>query len=146
MTNHFCDFKNADVILAIGSNNAENHPVTMAWVQEARAKGGKYIVVDPRFTRSASLADIYAPLRSGTDISFFGGLMNYVIENDLWQKEYVTNYTTASFLVNPAYKFTDADGLFSGWDDKENKYGNATWQYQIGKEEPWDTSATGPYA
>jgi len=146
MTNHFCDFKNADVIMAIGSNNAENHPVTMAWVQEARAKGGKYVVVDPRFTRSAALADVYAPLRSGTDISFFGGLMNYIIENNLWQKEYVANYTTASFLVNPDFKFNNADGLFSGWDDKAKTYADATWKYQVAKEEPWDTTATGPYA
>jgi len=146
MTNHFCDFKNADVVMAIGSNNAENHPVTMAWIQEARAKGGKYIVVDPRFTRSASLADVYAPLRSGTDISFFGGLMNYIFENELWQKEYVTNYTTASFLVDPNFAFNEADGLFSGWDDKTNAYVNATWQYQVAALEPWDTSATGPYA
>ncbi len=146
MTNHFCDFKNADVIMAIGSNNAENHPVTMAWVQESRAKGGKYIVVDPRFTRSAAVADIYAPLRSGTDIPFFGGLMNYIIEKDLWQKEYVANYTTASFLVNPEFKFNDADGFFSGWDPKEKLYADDTWKYQVEKEEPWDTSATGPYA
>ncbi len=147
MTNHFCDFKNADVILAIGSNNAENHPVTMAWVQEARAKGGKYIVVDPRFTRSAALADIYAPLRSGTDIAFFGGLMKYIMDNDLWQKEYVTNYTNASFLVNADYKFNDADGLFSGWDAEKKSYGTSdTWKYQVEKEEPWDTSPTGPYA
>ena len=146
MTNHFSDFKNADVILAIGSNNAENHPVTMAWVQEARAKGGKYIVVDPRFTRSAALADIYAPLRSGTDIAFFGGLMKYIMEKDLWQKEYVTNYTTASFLVNPDFKFNAVDGLFSGWSDQDSKYADATWKYQVAKVEPWDISATGPYA
>ena len=147
MTNHFCDFKNADVILAIGSNNAENHPVTMAWVQEARAKGGKYIVVDPRFTRSAALADIYAPLRSGTDLAFYGGLMKYIMDNDLWQKEYVTNYTNASFLVNPDFKFNEADGLFSGWDEATRSYGTSdTWKYQIEKEEPWDISATGPYA
>ena len=146
MTNHFCDFKNADVILAIGSNNAENHPVTMAWVQEARAKGGKYVVVDPRFTRSAALADVYAPLRSGTDLAFFGGLMNYIMQNDLWQKEYVANYTTAPFLVSPEFKFNDADGLFSGWDDATKKYAGTTWQYQVAKEVPWDTSATGAYA
>jgi len=147
MTNHFCDFKNADVIMAIGSNNSENHPVTMAWVQESRAKGGKYIVVDPRFTRSAALADIYAPLRSGTDLAFYGGLMKYIMDNDLWQKEYVTNYTNATFLVDSGYKFDEADGLFSGWDEATRSYGAAaTWQYQIETEVPWDTSATGPYA
>ena len=146
MTNHFSDFKNADVILTIGSNNAENHPVTMAWVQEARAKGGKYIVVDPRFTRSAALADIYAPLRSGTDIAFYGGLIKYVMDNDLWQKEYVTNYTNASFLVNPAFKFTEADGLFSGWDEAKSSYGTSeTWQYQVASLEPWNTAPGGPY-
>jgi len=139
MTNHFCDFKNADVILAIGSNNAENHPVTMAWVQEARAKGAKYIVVDPRFTRSAALADIYAPLRSGTDIAFYGGLMKYIIDNDLWQKDYVKDYTNATFLVNPAYKFDEATGLFSGWDDKENKYAVDDWKYQVAEVKPWNT-------
>ena len=146
MTNHFCDFKNADVILAIGSNNAENHPVTMAWVEEARAKGGKYIVVDPRFTRSAALADIYAPLRSGTDLAFYGGLMKYIMDNDLWQKEYVTNYTNAAFLVNPGFKFDEADGLFSGWDEATRSYGTDTWAYQVASEVPWDTSATGPFA
>src|SRR5574340_1145895 len=137
MTNHFCDFKNADVILAIGSNNAENHPVTMAWVQEARAKGGKYIVVDPRFTRSAALADIYAPLRSGTDIAFFGGLMKYIMDNDLWQKEYVKNYTNATYLVNPEYKFDEATGLFSSWDEAASSYTAKNWTYQVAEEKPW---------
>ncbi len=147
MTNHFSDFKNADVIWAMGSNNAENHPVSMAWVQEARAKGGKYIVCDPRFTRSAALADIYAPLRSGTDIAFFGGLMKYIIDNELWQKEYVENYTNATFLVNPDFAFDDATGLFSGWDEDTNSYGTSdTWKYQIDSEEPWDISETGPFA
>src|SRR5574340_1632201 len=136
MTNHFCDFKNADVILAIGSNNAENHPVTMAWVQEARAKGGKYIVVDPRFTRSAALADIYAPLRSGTDIAFFGGLMKYIMDKDLLQKEYVTNYTNATYLVNPAYKFDAATGLQTSWDEAASSYTAKNWTYQVAEEKP----------
>lgn len=144
MTNHFCDFKNADVIMAIGSNNAENHPVSMAWVQESRAKGGKYIVVDPRFTRSAALADIYAPLRSGTDIAFFGGLMKYIMDNNLWQKEYVLNYTNAAYLVNPAYKFDDVTGLFSTWDDAANSYTQKDWAYQVDAEKPWVTDAIDP--
>ncbi len=147
MTNHFADFKNADVVMAIGSNNAENHPVSMAWVQEARAKGGKYIVVDPRFTRSAALADIYAPLRSGTDIAFYGGLMKYIMDNDLWQKEYVTNYTNASFLVSPEYAFDDATGLFSSWDDAAGAYDTkATWKYQVAEEKPWDTAGAFAWA
>ncbi len=139
MTNHFCDFKNADVIMAIGSNNAENHPVTMAWVQEARAKGAKYVVVDPRFTRSAALADIYAPLRSGTDIAFFGGLMKYIMDKDLWQKEYVENYTNATYLVNPEYAFDDATGLFSSWDDATAAYSQDNWTYQVAEEKPWNS-------
>ena len=147
MTSHWCDFQNSDVIMAIGSNNVENHPLSAAWVQDAIARNNAtYIVVDPRFTRSASLADIYAPLRSGTDIAFFGGLINYIIENDLWQKEYVLNYTNASYLVNPDFAFEEATGMFTGWDEEKRAYATTSWTYQIESETPWDVSATGPFA
>lgn len=147
MTSHWCDFQNADVIMAIGSNNAENHPVSARWVQDAIEKNdAKYIVVDPRFTRSAALADIYAPLRSGTDIAFFGGLINYIIENDLYQKDYVVSYTNASYLVNPDYAFEEATGLFTGWDESKKAYGTSTWVYQVAEEKPWDVSPTGAFA
>jgi formate dehydrogenase major subunit len=63
MTNHWIDIRNSDVIMAIGGNNAENHPISMKWVTEARKNGAKYIVVDPRFTRSAAVADLYGPIR-----------------------------------------------------------------------------------
>ena len=100
MTNHYCDMQNADVILTIGSNNVENHPVSSKWVQRALDNGATWIVVDPRYTRSAEMADIYCPIRSGTDIAFYGGLFNYILEHDLWQHEYVLNYTNASYLLD----------------------------------------------
>ncbi|MDH4140549.1 MAG: molybdopterin-dependent oxidoreductase [Coriobacteriia bacterium] len=144
MTNHWIDMRNADVVMAIGGNNAENHPISMKWITEAKKNGAKYIVVDPRFTRSAAVADMYAPLRSGSDIAFLGGLFNYILQNDLYHKEYVENYTTASWLVNPDYGFDD--GLFTGYDDAGRKYDTATWSYQTEGETPWDTSATGAFA
>lgn len=144
MTNHWIDLKNADVVLAIGGNNAENHPISMKWVTEAKLAGAKYVVVDPRFNRSAAVADLYAPLRSGTDIAFYGGLFNYIIENNLYHDEYVKNYTTAPFLVNTSYSFDD--GLFSGWNADTKKYDNATWSYQVESEAPWDTAEGGKMA
>jgi formate dehydrogenase major subunit len=132
MTNHWVDFKNSDVILVMGSNPAENHPVSMKWVMKAKDNGGKLIVVDPRFTRTAAKADIYAPLRSGTDIAFLGGMINYILQNSLYFKDYVLNYTNASFLVNPDFKGpADLNGLFSGYDDKTRKYDKKTWSYQM---------------
>ena len=128
MTNHWIDVRNADVILAIGGNCAENHPISMKWITEAKAHGGKLIVVDPRFQRTAAVADLYGPLRSGTDIAFFGGMWNYIFENDLYHDEYVKNYTNASFLVNPEHGFDD--GLFSGFSEAAGKYDKATWTYQ----------------
>ena len=80
MTNHWIDIGNSDVILIMGSNAAENHPVSFRWVTEARVKGAKLISVDPRFTRTSSKADIYAPLRSGTDIAFLGGMLKYILD------------------------------------------------------------------
>ena len=81
MTNHWIDIKNSDVILIMGSNAAENHPISFRWVTEARVNNGaKLISVDPRFTRTSSKADVYAPLRSGTDIAFLGGMLNYILK------------------------------------------------------------------
>lgn len=130
----------------IGSNSAENHPVSSRWIHKAHDNGAKWIVVDPRYTRTAEQADIYCPIRSGTDIAFFGGLYNYIIENDLWQHDYVLNYTNASYLLDPDYEFDPETGFFSGWDKEAGKYSNATWHYQVESESTWDTSANGDYA
>jgi formate dehydrogenase major subunit len=132
MTNHWIDLKNADVILAMGSNPASNHPVSMKWIMRAREKGAKLICVDPRFTQTAAKADLYAPLRSGTDIAFLGGMIHYILEKNLYFKEYVVNYTNAAFLVNPDYKGpADLDGLFSGYNEKTKKYDKASWSFQM---------------
>ncbi len=112
----------------MGSNPAENHPISFRWILKAQEKGGKIVSVDPRFTRSSAKADIYAPLRSGTDIAFIGGLINYAIENNLYHKEYVAKYTNASYILDDAYDFND--GLFSGFDEAGRKYDQATWGFK----------------
>jgi len=132
MTNHWTDYQNTDVFLCIGTNPAENHPISMRWINRAREnRGAKLIVVDPKFNRTAALADTYVPIRPGTDIAFLGGLMNYALTNNRFQREYVTHYTNASFLISPNYTFDD--GLFSGAKvakDGQVSYDNSTWQYQ----------------
>ena len=116
----------------MGSNPASNHPVSFKWVQEAVDKrGAKIICVDPRFTQSAAKAHLYAPLRSGTDIAFLGGMIKYILDNKLYFEEYVKHYTNASFLVNPALKMPGQNkGVFSGLTD--GKYDKGTWSYQTG--------------
>jgi len=132
MTNHWIDFKNADVILVMGANPASNHPISMKWVMRAKEKGAKLIVVDPRFTQTASKADLYAPMRSGTDIAFLGGMIKYILDNHLYFKEYMVNYTNASFLVNPDFKGPgELSGLFSGYDEKTRKYDKKSWSFQM---------------
>jgi formate dehydrogenase major subunit len=125
MTNHYIDFRNADVILNMGSNVAENHPVSFKWIQAAKDKGAIFIHVDPRFTRTSTKADIFVRLRSGTDIAFLGGMIKYLIENNMVDEFYVKNYTNASFIVNPKYSFND--GLFSGYDSAKRAYDKSTW-------------------
>jgi formate dehydrogenase major subunit len=125
MTNHYIDFRNADVILNMGGNVAENHPVSFKWVQAAKDKGGIFIHVDPRFTRTSTKADIFVRLRSGTDIAFLGGMIKYIIDNNLYDDFYVKNYTNASLLLNPKYSFDD--GLFSGYDPTKRAYDKSTW-------------------
>ncbi len=128
MTNHWIDIRNSDCILIMGSNAAENHPISMKWVGKAMDKGTTLISVDPRFTRTSSKADIYAPLRSGTDIAFLGGMMNYILSNDKFHKEYAANYTNASFIVGSKFDFKD--GLFSGYDPKTKKYDKSFWAFE----------------
>ncbi len=131
MTNHWVDIKNANVIMVMGGNAAEAHPCGFKWVTEAKAHNkAKFIVIDPRFTRSAAMADLYVPLRTGTDIAFLGGVINYLLSHDKIQHEYVKAYTNAALIVNEGYKFED--GLFSGYDAPGRKYDRSTWAYEIG--------------
>src|SRR5438128_1163124 len=141
MTNHWRDIKNADVILINGANPAEAHPVGFQWFLKAKldpdrgpgSGGGARIVhADPRFTRTSAMADIYARIRTGTDVAYFGGLINYVLQNDLTHKDYVENYTNASFVVKDTYSFKD--GLFSGYDPTTRKYDVAKWGYETGSD------------
>ena len=130
MTNHWVDIKNANVILIMGGNAAEAHPCGFKWVTEAKAHNqAKLIVVDPRFTRSAAVADLYVPIRAGTDIAFLGGVIHYLLANDKIQHEYVKAYTDAAFLVREDFRFED--GLYSGYDAGKRSYDRATWNYQL---------------
>src|SRR5262249_8313065 len=129
----------------MGSSMAENHPVSFQWVIEARERGAKIIHVDPRFTRTSAMADIWVPLRAGSDIIFLGGLINYVLSNDKDFREYVTWYTNASAMLRDDFKDTeDLDGFFSGWNEKEKRYDPETWLYRSAP--PKDTNETPGHA
>jgi formate dehydrogenase major subunit len=129
MTNHWVDWKNSDVFLVIGANPAENHPCGWKWAHVARdTRGAKIIHVDPRYTRTSAVADMWVPIRAGTDTAFFGGLINYVLENDLYHEEYVKLHTNARFLLSKDFEFVD--GLFSGYDEETRTYDTASWAYE----------------
>jgi formate dehydrogenase major subunit len=131
MTNHWVDIKNADIVLIIGGNAAEAHPCGFKWVTEAKAHNkARLIVVDPRFTRSASVADVYAPIRTGTDMVFLGGVISYLLAKDQIQHEYVKNYTDFTFIVREDFAFNE--GLYSGYDAEKRSYDKTTWDYEIG--------------
>ena len=111
----------SDCVVVMGSNMAENHPVAFRWPMKAKVEhGAKIIHIDPRFTRTSAVADIYAPVRAGSDIAFLGGVINYVINSERWNKDpffktFVVNYTNAATLLREDFKDTeDLDGAFSG--------------------------------
>ena len=131
MTNSWTDIRNTDLVVIMGGNAAEAHPCGFKWVTEAKAnRGAKLIVVDPRFTRSAAVADFYAPIRQGTDIAFLLGVINHCIRNDKIQWEYTKNFTNASYLVKDGFSYSD--GLFVGYDEQKRDYNRSEWEYQIG--------------
>ena len=132
MTNTWTDIANANLILVMGGNAAEAHPCGFKWVTEAKAHNqARLIVIDPRFTRTASVADYYAPIRTGTDIAFMGGLINYLLTEDKIQHEYVRAYTDVSFIVREGFGFED--GIFSGYDAAKREYTDkSSWGYELG--------------
>ena len=144
MTNHWNDIANSDCIFAIGSNPAENHPAAFGHITIAKERGAKLISVDPRFTRTSAKADVYAPLRSGTDVAFIGGMVKYVLDDieanpANYNVTYITEYTNAAYIVNTGFKGpAELEGLFSGYagasnetDGTKRTYNKATWGYQV---------------
>ncbi len=131
MTNSWTDIKNTDLVVVMGGNAAEAHPCGFKWVTEAKAhRGAKLIVVDPRFTRTASVADFYAPIRPGTDIAWLMGMIRWCIANDKVQWEYVKNFTNAALVVKDGFGWSD--GLFNGYDPEKRDYDRSEWDYVVG--------------
>jgi formate dehydrogenase major subunit len=131
MTNGWVDIKNTDMMLIMGGNPAENHPCGFKWALEAkRNRNAKIISVDPRFTRTSSVADLFCQIRAGSDIAFLGGVINYAIENNRIAKDYLVNFTNAAFVVKSEFKLpADTDGVFSGFDAGKHSYDRTSWNY-----------------
>src|SRR5215470_15122152 len=122
MTNGWIDIKNTDMMLIMGGNPAENHPCGFKWVVEAkRTRNAKIICVDPRFTRTASQADLFLQIRAGADIAFLGGVINYALANNRVNHEYLVNFTNAPFVVKEGFKLPE-DGLYSGFNPETKIY------------------------
>ena len=131
MTNLWTDIRNTDLVIVMGGNAAEAHPCGFKWVTEAKAnRGAKLIVVDPRFTRTAAVADVYAPIRQGTDIAFLLGVINYCIQKNKVHLDYVKAFTNAPYVVKDGFDFHD--GLFTGYDEIKRDYDKSTWDYALG--------------
>ena len=125
------DLVRSDAILIMGSSMAENHPVGFQWVVEARERGATVIHVDPRFNRTSAMADMWVPLRAGSDIVFLGGLVRFAIEHGRVFRDYVVPYTNAAVLLKDELRDAeDLDGLFSGWDAAEGTYDPESWLYR----------------
>ncbi len=132
MTNNWNDLKNAKLILIEGSNAAENHPMSMKWVMRAKEKGAKVIHVDPRYTRTSKISDKYVQIRPGTDIAFLNAIVQYILENDLYDKTFIISHTNAMYKTNKNFEFNE--GVFSGYSDEERKYNTDFWAYELDAE------------
>jgi len=129
MTNGWVDIKNADVILIMGGNSAEAHPCGFKWAIEAKkTRNAKIIHVDPRYTRTSAVSDVYSPIRAGTDIAYLHGIIKYALDKKRFHEDYVKAHTNASFIVGEKYAFNE--GLFSGFDEAKKEYDKTQWAYE----------------
>ncbi len=121
MTNGWTDVANTDVVLVMGGNPAENHPVGFRFVMEAkRRRKAQLVCIDPRFNRTAAVSDLYVPIRAGSDIAFLGGLIHFTLSQNLHHEDYVRLHSNAAFLIREEFDFNE--GLFSGWDEDRKAY------------------------
>ena len=142
MTNGWIDIKNTDMMLIMGGNPAENHPCGFKWVIEAKkTRNAKLIVVDPRYTRTASTSDLFLQIRAGADIAFLGALINYAIQNNRIAKDYLLHYTSAALIVHESFKLPE-DGFYSGFDPTTQTYDRTTWNYEEGSDMSKAAAAT----
>jgi formate dehydrogenase major subunit len=140
----------SDCVMVMGSNMAENHPVAFRWPMQAKVNGATLIHVDPRFTRTSAMADIYAPIRAGSDIAFLGGIINYVVNHDRWRtdpffRDYVVHYTNAAVIVSDEYRGPEElDGVFSGLGEYKEPLGEWAYNAFVGKYDTksWQYAAT----
>jgi formate dehydrogenase major subunit len=125
------DLANADWVITMGSNMAENHPIAFRFLVEAKRRGATLVHVDPRLTRTGALCDIHAPIRSGTDIAFLGGMIRYILEGDHWFRDYALAYTNLATIIADGYADPEVnDGVFSGFDPAQGTYDESSWQYR----------------
>jgi formate dehydrogenase alpha subunit len=103
MTNSIAEIGDADVMFVIGSNTTENHPVIATKMKQAKAKGAKLIVADPRKIELAKYADVFLRIKPGTNIALLNAMMNVIIEEGLQDREYIEerteNYEALESLV-----------------------------------------------
>ena len=93
MTNGFDSIKEADYIFCIGSNNMEAHPLFGRKLIQAQKNGAKLVVLDPRYTPTAKIADEYVQFKTGTDVALMNGMIKVIIDNDLQDDEFIKNRT-----------------------------------------------------
>jgi formate dehydrogenase major subunit len=130
-SNHPRDLANSDCVLIMGSNMAESHPVGFHWPVLAQQRGAVLIHVDPRYTRTSAVADVFVKIRAGTDIAFLGGIVRYILEGERYFKEYVVHYTNAATLVADEYRHEEEAGLFAGFNPATGSYDltPGAWEY-----------------
>ena len=108
MTNPISDLANADCIFIIGSNLAANHTPALRWVWEAKDRGAKIMVADPRLTHTAWAADLFLQLKPGSDVALLNGLAQVIIAEGMADKDFIAQrtegfeaYTAAVEAYNP---------------------------------------------
>ncbi|MBS4041796.1 MAG: molybdopterin oxidoreductase family protein [Flavobacteriales bacterium] len=93
-SNNYSDLEKAEVIIVAGANISETFPTLTHWIWKARDRGAKLIVIDPRVIPLARTADLHLDVRPGTDSALYGAMLNYLVQHDLLDHDFIDNHTT----------------------------------------------------
>ncbi|AJJ63238.1 formate dehydrogenase subunit alpha [Yersinia aldovae] len=93
MSNSICEIEDTKCILVFGYNAADSHPIVARRILKAKEKGAKVIVCDPRHIETARIADLWLPLKNGSNMALVNAFANVLITEELYDKDYVSRYT-----------------------------------------------------
>ncbi|MBN1501883.1 MAG: molybdopterin-dependent oxidoreductase [Spirochaetes bacterium] len=132
--NPVIDIINSNIIIMLGADPAEDAGIYMHYIDRAKQRGAEFINIDILFTKSAVPGDHFVQIKPATDLVFLNAVIHFILNNDLFDRDYASRYTEAGNILHREFFFNKVSGLFSGFNLSTSEYTDkSSWSYELDK-------------